>query len=129
MKKSGVMARTWVERHPYGVTAILLGSLLTIFLVSYDLGSTASGESKSKSIPVVADVENEYPSDFDGRITQLDTEAIEAAYRAQIEHLFQTWMKDDSGQPQRAITGARQARKAFIATMNAINKRKSKTAP
>jgi hypothetical protein len=63
---------------------------------------------------------------YDRKILELETEAIEAAFKVQIEHLFQTWMKDESGQPGRAITGARQARKAFIGAMTEIDKAREK---
>ena len=62
-------------------------------------------------------------SKYDERLKQLDIEAIENAYKSQIEHLFQIWMKDDTGQPARAVNGARQARKAFIGAMTEIDKR------
>jgi hypothetical protein len=62
------------------------------------------------------------PSKWDDRIAELDKEAVETAYKTQIEHLFEIWMKDDRGQPDRAVTGARNARKAFIGAMNAIDR-------
>jgi hypothetical protein len=59
------------------------------------------------------------------RLDQLDTEAIEGAYRDQIMHLFENWMRDPSGQPARAVTGARNARRAFVAAMIEIEKRQN----
>jgi hypothetical protein len=53
----------------------------------------------------------------------LDREAIETAYKTQIEHLFAVWMKDETGQPARAVSGARSARRAFIGAMTEIEKR------
>jgi len=64
-------------------------------------------------------------SKYDELIIKLDRDAAANAYREQIEHLFAIWMKDDAGQPARAATGARQARKAFIAVMEAIEKREA----
>jgi len=63
------------------------------------------------------------PSKYDAHILQLDREAIEAAYREQVVHLFAVWMKDGAGQPGRAATGTRQARAAYIAAMTEIEKR------
>src|SRR5262245_2450009 len=64
-------------------------------------------------------------SKYDELIFKLDREAAGNAYREQIEHLFQTWMKSpgDAAAPQRAGVGAHNARKAFIAVMDAIEKR------
>ena len=64
-------------------------------------------------------------SKYDELITKLDKDAAANAYREQIEHLFQTWMKSpgDAEAPKRASVGARNARKAFIAVMEAIEKR------
>jgi len=64
-------------------------------------------------------------SKYDERIIELDHEAADNAYRDQIEHLFAIWMKDDSGQPERAHRGATQARKAYINVKKAIEKRES----
>jgi hypothetical protein len=66
------------------------------------------------------------PSKYDIRLLELDREAIEEAYKNQIMHLFETWMKDERGQPQRAVTGARQAQRAYIGAMIEIEKREGK---
>lgn len=63
-------------------------------------------------------------SKYDQRLDALDKDAIEDAYRDVITRLFSTWMKDSTGQPQRALNGARQARKAYIDSMNEIENRK-----
>ena len=62
---------------------------------------------------------------YASRLDQLDTEAIEGAYREQIMHLFENWMRDPSGQPARAVNGARNARRAFIGAMIEIEKRQN----
>jgi len=64
-------------------------------------------------------------SKYDELIFKLDREAAGNAYREQIEHLFQTWMKapGDMQAPARAGVGANNARKAFIAVMEAIERR------
>ena len=75
---------------------------------------------------LVSDPSSEAPSEdakFDAHIIQLDREAIDQAYRDQIMHLFQVWMKDEHDQPRRAIVGARQARRAYIGAMTEIDKR------
>jgi hypothetical protein len=53
------------------------------------------------------------PSRYEAELIALERAAVDQAYHDQIVHLFQIWMKDAAGQPQRAITGARTARKAY----------------
>jgi hypothetical protein len=60
---------------------------------------------------------------WDLHMLELDRKALDEAYVNQLMHLFSVWMKDDSGQPDRAITGARQARRAYILVMDEITKR------
>ena len=57
------------------------------------------------------------------RLLQLDREAVDNAYRDQIMHLFEIWMKDDTGQPARAIVGVRKASKAYKDIMNELDRR------
>jgi len=63
------------------------------------------------------------PSPYDGRIIQLDREAIDEAYKDTMQHLFSVWTRSDEDQPGRAIRGATQARRAYILVMEAIDKR------
>jgi hypothetical protein len=67
--------------------------------------------------------ENLTTSKYDDRLLALEKEAADNAYRSQIEHLFAVWLKDDTGQPKRAVSGARNARKAYIDVMRAVEKR------
>jgi hypothetical protein len=60
---------------------------------------------------------------YDGRLNELDREAAEQAYKQQLVHLFETWMKDGTGQPARFQAGIANARKGFIASMAEIEKR------
>lgn len=62
-------------------------------------------------------------SEFDARLVVLDKEAIEAAYREHVQRMYSIWMKDETGQPHRALTGVRQAQKAYLASMEAIKRR------
>ena len=64
-------------------------------------------------------------SKYDERLFALDREAIDSAYRAQFEHLVAIWFKDETGQPARAINGAKIARKRYIDIMTAIEKREA----
>jgi hypothetical protein len=68
------------------------------------------------------DVRVSYPQ-HEPRLLTLEREAVEAAFRQQITTLYLSWMKDETGQPARALRGARQARRAYAAIMDAIDRR------
>jgi hypothetical protein len=53
----------------------------------------------------------------------LEREAVDEAFRAQVTFLFQNWMRDDTGQPGRALVGAAKARDAYIRVRGALDKR------
>src|SRR5215831_19525883 len=61
---------------------------------------------------------------WDDRLIMLEEVAIEEAFKQQIIHIFSVWMKDDTGQPARAVTGAKQAERAFIGSMEALERRR-----
>jgi len=65
-------------------------------------------------------------SAFDGRLIDLDKEGLDAAYRSRVQHLFEIWMKDEAGQPGRAIVGVQQARRAYIEAMTKVTEREGK---
>ena len=65
-------------------------------------------------------------SKYDGRLIALDKEAMDEAYKERVRHLFEVWMKDETGQPGRAIVGVRQARRAYIEAMGKIEEREGK---
>lgn len=48
------------------------------------------------------------------RLRALQLEAINEAYKDSVKHLFEVWMRDPSGQPQRARVGITQATHAYI---------------
>lgn len=105
----------WVNRHPFA----FLGGLLILWFSIFLVGLFASSEGAVSSIPPPLP-----PSDYDARLVALDKEAIDQAYREQVQHVFGVWMKDpDSNQPNRALTGVRNAQRAYIASMDAIKRR------
>src|SRR5215469_4116714 len=53
-------------------------------------------------------------SKWDDRLAELDKQALDEAYKSRIHHLFEVWMKDETGQPSRASVGLQQARRAYI---------------
>src|SRR5215813_162551 len=102
-----------LSTQPFALLAALIGVLPAAFF--FGLIISASGESRAPLRPLP-------PSKYDAELVKLNKEAVRDAYHAQIVHLFQTWMKDDTGQPQRAVTGAQNARRAYIAVMTELDK-------
>jgi hypothetical protein len=94
--------------------------LIVIFLAicGYLLGRWEAEAQPQRLVPPI--------SKYEKRLLELDREGADQAYRDQIMHLFQTWMKDEREQPMRALVGARQARSAYDRVMNAIEERERK---
>jgi len=68
-------------------------------------------------------------SKFEGRFIALDKEALDEAYKERVRHLFEVWMKDESGQPGRASVGVAQARRAYIHAMGKVEEREKSVGP
>jgi hypothetical protein len=66
------------------------------------------------------------PSIYEDRFVELDTAAIEDAYKKHVMLLFENWVKDVKGQPGRALAGIDSARKAYVDSMTAIDARRAK---
>jgi hypothetical protein len=96
---------------------IVLSILFALALFGYLTGRWEQADAAVSSVQVPIDPRHER------KFIDLDRAAIEEAYRDQIQHLFEIWMKDDTGQPARAVKGAKQARKAFADSMDAIDER------
>lgn len=103
----------WVDRNPF----LALGGLLSLWLAVFCAGFIVSSGWTQVVPPLVP------PSEHDARLVALDKEAVEAAYRDHVQRMYSGWMKDDAGQPTRALTGVRQAQRAYIASMDAIKRR------
>src|SRR5262245_56377569 len=76
---------------------------------------------KQEQEPVSKQTLETIPPQFFDRVVTLEREAIDNAFRLHIQALYGSWMKDDSGQPQRAKRGEMQARKAYIESMLALD--------
>jgi len=61
------------------------------------------------------------PAFFEEVRARLEREAIESAYKQQVEHLFSTWVKDGGGSPERARRGLAIAREVFKTAMEALD--------
>jgi hypothetical protein len=62
-------------------------------------------------------------SQYDDHLLALDREALETAYNHQVEFLFEGWMKDPTGQPERFLSGIRKVTRAYIAAMDGAKAR------
>jgi hypothetical protein len=97
-------------------------SKISVLILAITLGgliSYAEGQARFK----LQSAEEVPSSKWDATILALDKEAVAEAYKDQVMRLFQTWMKDPTGQPTRALTGVQNAKKAFIAAMDVLEKR------
>jgi hypothetical protein len=92
-------------------------SLAIAIVLAYVLLSLAKDEPKAEV--VVA------PSKYDVRIGELEKQAIEEAFKQHIGQLYKIWVTDNYQPkfPPKAIVGARNARDAFIRSMDAIGER------
>jgi hypothetical protein len=52
--------------------------------------------------------------DLKEKIRNLMLAAIDDAFRNHVEHTYEIWMKDDTGQPNRAATGVRNGLIAYV---------------
>jgi hypothetical protein len=111
------------------VITVLVVILLLLFLpdASGDDQSASGGfkMAAEESRPYVfAQAPTEPPSTkYDAQILVLEREAIDEAFREQLKHLYLVWMRDESRQPERALTGTRQARSAYVRIMQAFERR------
>ena len=103
------MKQEWV----WAIVSLAIAILLAYILLSL----SKDAQSESNLPPVIR-------SQYDQRLLALDIAGIEAAYQEQVKLLFMNWMKDPNvGQPRRALTGLRNAAKAYIEAMNGAKQR------
>jgi hypothetical protein len=95
-----------------GIVVIIIAVSLAVGLLLFL--PDATGETGPEDEPITK---------YEKQILILEKQAADEALRTQIHQLFLIWLKDEAGQPQRAAVGARKARKAYIAIMDAIEKR------
>jgi hypothetical protein len=62
-------------------------------------------------------------SKWDGRLVELDKQALEQAYLDQMGHIFSVWLKHGVDDPKHARVGFNNARKGYNAAMIEIEKR------
>lgn len=103
----------------------IAGALLIAACVRYSLSAETPADKLVKSFE-----QSEPPINLkhERTILEMDRKAITKAYEDQIHLLFQNWMKDatDASQPGRALKGARNARDAYIKSMDGIDRREQR---
>lgn len=60
----------------------------------------------------------------DDRMRVMIAEALDKAFQEQVRHLFEVWMKDPKGQPERAAMGIRRAVASYRRAIEAIETEK-----
>src|SRR5262249_25608361 len=107
---------------------IVLIILFALALAGWSLGRWQ----EAAAAPSLDQLEQRYIaapiSRYEQKFIDLDRGAIEAAYHDQIKHLFEGWMKqaEDESAPRRAVVGAKNARKAFERSMQAVEQRQQR---
>lgn len=90
--------------------------IITIILTLLLLALLEQREASSEPAP---------PSKWDDHIDMLERQALDDAFKKQIGQLYNIWVSDNYQPriPPKALTGARNARDAYIRSMEAIEKR------
>jgi len=101
---------TWWQR---GLLLVVIVAIITLAILMF-------GQAESEP------VKDLQASKWDGHLNDLDKQALDEAYKSRIHHLFEVWMKDETGQPERASVGVRQARRAYIHAMGKVEEREGK---
>jgi hypothetical protein len=112
--------------HRIAITVVIvLAILFALALYGYFTGGWENEEHGGYTMASAsAEVQTSYViTKFEPRLLELEREAIDEAFRQKITSLWIVWMSDDRGQPGRAVNGAIQARKAYIASMERIEQR------
>jgi hypothetical protein len=122
---------TWAR----GLLVIAITVLLVILLLLFLPDASGDDQSESGGFKMAAEESRPYviaqaptePTKYDAQILVLEREAIDEAFREQMKTLFIIWMRDESRQPERALTGARQARSAYVRIMQAFERRQEQS--
>lgn len=90
--------------------------IITVILTLLLLALLEQREASSEPVP---------PSKYDDHIDMLEKQAIDDAFKKHISQLYSIWVTDNYQPriPPKALTGARNARDAYIRSMEAIEKR------
>jgi hypothetical protein len=95
--------------------AIVAAALLLIFIIGYFSQEEAQGAASQQ-----------LPTKWDDHLDMLERSALDDAFKLHIGKLYSIWVTDNYQPkiPPKALTGARNARDAYIRSMDAIENRK-----
>lgn len=97
----------------------LVGIAAAIAVVYAVLETWAQVDSLAPDVPTAF-----YPQ-HEEHLLELERQALDAAYKAQVQALFAVWMRDSAGQPSRAKKGLNQAKAAYVGSMDALERREA----
>jgi len=100
-------------------------SLVIAIVLAYVLLSLAKDDAQSAPEPALV------TSKWDDQIDELEKQALGEAFKKHIMQLYSIWVTDNYQPriPPRALSGARNARDAYIRSMEAIEKREKLPRP
>jgi hypothetical protein len=100
--------------HRIAITVIIV----LVILFALALFGYLSGRWEVEAQPLI-------PSKYDDQIDELERQALGEAFKKHIMQLYSVWVTDNYQPriPPKAIVGARNARDAYIRSMEAIEKR------
>jgi hypothetical protein len=100
---------------------LTMAVVILILLVLFALGANEEAIPESGPSPVTK---------WEEHIVKLEKEALDEAFKKYIMQLYNIWVSDNYQPkiPPRAIVGARNARDAYVRTMEAIEEREKKIA-
>jgi hypothetical protein len=108
------------EDRPIGYRIVVTFIIVLVIILALALIGYLSGrwEAEAQGAPVVA-------SKWDDQIDELERAALGEAFKKHIMQLYSVWVTDNYQPriPPKAIVGARNARDAYIRSMEAIEKR------
>ena len=103
------------------VVAILIIIAVMLFLfVVYALVEPEHAAAEQQQTPLVLMLP---PSKWDGKIIELDKQALDEAYLTKMRQLFDVFVREGTDFPERPVKGAAQARRAYMQIMQAIEVR------
>lgn len=108
----------WIRTNPF----LFLGGLLILWSVIFIISSGQTQGLPPRTSPEAL------PSKWDDYLNTLEKQALDEAFKKHIAQLYNIWVTDNYQPkiPPKALTGARNARDAYIRSMEAIEKRGQK---
>lgn len=103
-------------------------ALVLVLLLAFTAGFGAS----TKRLELASELSKQYicgDEKMQEHVRQLMLGALDNALHEHITHVFETWMKDETQQPERARRGVNQGTAAFVRSREAVMKWKLPPCP